>query len=69
MVYDGGVLALSDVEAIVVPARELAGFQFVAPGQAAAMVTPLVARRISGVPGRSGRRNGRLAGKWPSLSG
>jgi 8-oxo-dGTP diphosphatase len=47
MVYDGGVLTLSDVKAIVVLAGELAGFWFVPPGQVAAMVTPLVARRIA----------------------
>jgi 8-oxo-dGTP diphosphatase len=47
MVYDGGVLTLSEVKAIVVPAGELAGFQFVAPGKVAAMVTPLVGRRIA----------------------
>src|SRR5450432_1835362 len=46
-VYDGGVLTFSDIQAIVVPEGEIAGFQFVLPAQVAAMVTPLVARRIA----------------------
>ncbi len=47
VVYDGGVLTPEDAEAIVVPEGELAGFAFVAPGEAARRVTPLVARRIA----------------------
>ncbi len=47
VVYDGGVLATSDIEAISVQEDELAGFAFVRPDQAAARVTPLVARRIA----------------------
>jgi len=47
VVYDGGVLAVSDVAAITVPTGELAGFAFVSPSQVAGRVTPLVARRIS----------------------
>jgi 8-oxo-dGTP diphosphatase len=46
-VYDGGVLTPSDIKAIVVPEGELAGFRFVPSDQVAAMVTPLVARRIA----------------------
>ncbi len=47
VVYDGGVLTTKDIEAIVVRDGELAGFAFVVPGQVAARVTPLVARRIT----------------------
>jgi 8-oxo-dGTP diphosphatase len=47
MVYDGGILTPADIEAIVVPASELAGLRFIAPDQVAGMVTPLVARRIA----------------------
>lgn len=47
VVYDGGVFTAEDVEAITVPAGELAGFALVSPGQVAGRVTPLVARRIS----------------------
>lgn len=46
LVYDGGIFASSDVEAITVPAGELAGFAFVSPDQVAGRATPLVARRI-----------------------
>jgi 8-oxo-dGTP diphosphatase len=46
-VYDGGVLTPGDIQAIVVPDGELAGFRFVPPDQVAAMVTPLVARRVA----------------------
>jgi 8-oxo-dGTP diphosphatase len=47
VVYDGGVLTAKDIEAIVVPDGELAGFAFVLPGQVARRVTSLVARRIT----------------------
>ena len=47
VVYDGGVFTADDVEAITVPAGELAGFAFVSPGQVAGRVRPLIARRIS----------------------
>ena len=47
VVYDGGVLAANDIEAIVVPKGELAGYAFVRPDQVSQRVTPLVARRIS----------------------
>jgi hypothetical protein len=47
VVYDGGVLATKDIEAIVVQDGEPAGFAFVRPDQVAKRVTPLVARRIS----------------------
>jgi ADP-ribose pyrophosphatase YjhB (NUDIX family) len=47
LVYDGGVLTPEEVEAIVVPQGELAGFAFVIPGEVAGRVTPLVARRIA----------------------
>ncbi len=47
VVYDGGVLTTKDIEAIVVRDGELAGFAFMVPGQVAARVTPLVARRIT----------------------
>ena len=47
VVYDGGVLAANDIEAIVVPKEELAGYAFVRPDQVLRRVTALVARRIS----------------------
>ena len=47
VVYDGGVLATEDIDAIVVPEGELAGYAFVYPDQVPRRVTPLVARRIS----------------------
>jgi 8-oxo-dGTP diphosphatase len=47
VVYDGGVLAANDIEAIVVPKEELAGYAFVCPDQVPRRVTALVARRIS----------------------
>lgn len=47
MVYDGGIFASSDADAITVQAGELAGFAFVPPGQVAGRVTPLVERRIT----------------------
>lgn len=47
VVYDGGVLIASDIEAIIVQEGELAGFAFVRPGEVAGRVTPLVARRIT----------------------
>jgi 8-oxo-dGTP diphosphatase len=47
VVYDGGVLAANDIDAIVVPEEELAGYAFVPPDQVPNRVTPLVARRIA----------------------
>ena len=47
VVYDGGVLAANDIEAIVVREGELAGYAFVSPDQVPNRVTLLVARRIS----------------------
>ena len=47
VVYDGGVLTATDIEAIRVQDGELAGFAFVDPDQVADRVTPLVARRIT----------------------
>jgi 8-oxo-dGTP diphosphatase len=47
VVYDGGVFGANDIDAIVVPEGELAGYAFVRPDQVPRRVTPLVARRIS----------------------
>src|SRR6266851_7877988 len=47
VVYDGGVLAANDIEAIVVQEGEIAGYAFVRRDQVPRRVTPLVARRIS----------------------
>jgi 8-oxo-dGTP diphosphatase len=47
VIYDGGVLAGDEIEAITVPEGELAGYEFVHPDQVAGRVTPLVARRIA----------------------
>ena len=47
VVYDGGVLAANDIDAIVVPEGELVGYAFVPPDQVPSKVTPLVARRIA----------------------
>ncbi|HEY5017663.1 MAG TPA: NUDIX hydrolase [Streptosporangiaceae bacterium] len=47
LIYDGGVLAAGETEAIAVPAGELAGFAFVCPDQVAERVTPALARRIA----------------------
>jgi 8-oxo-dGTP diphosphatase len=47
VVYDGGVLAVNDIEAIVVQEGELAGYAFVHSDQVPSKVTPLVARRIA----------------------
>jgi 8-oxo-dGTP diphosphatase len=47
VVYDGGVLTATDIEAIRVQDGELAGFTFVDPDQVAGRVTPLVGRRIA----------------------
>lgn len=47
VVYQGGVLQTADIEAIRLPADELAGFAFVTAGEIPARVTPLVARRIA----------------------
>jgi 8-oxo-dGTP diphosphatase len=47
VVYDGGLLSPTEIAAITVPARELAGFAFVPPSEVAARVTPLVGGRIA----------------------
>ena len=47
MVYDGGVLAPGEVAAITLPDGELAGYEFVKPGEVAERVSPLLARRIA----------------------
>jgi 8-oxo-dGTP pyrophosphatase MutT (NUDIX family) len=47
IVYDGGVLTPPEVTKIVLEDGELAGFNFVPAGEAAALVTPLIARRIA----------------------
>lgn len=46
LIYDGGVLSPADIAAITVPAAELAGFAFFAPGQLDGRVRPVVGRRI-----------------------
>src|SRR6267154_376057 len=43
LVYDGGVLTTEEIEAIIVPGGELAGYDFVHPDQVAGRVAPLVA--------------------------
>jgi len=47
VVYDGGVLAASEVAAITLQDGELAGYEFVEPGKVAERVSPLLARRIA----------------------
>lgn len=47
IVYDGGVLDAEETKEIVLADGELVGFEFVTPGEAAARVTPLLARRIT----------------------
>src|SRR6266567_1676853 len=47
VVYDGGVLPPADIDAIILPEDELAGFAFVPPAEVAERVTPLVGRRIA----------------------
>ena len=47
VVYDGGVLSGSEINAIVLTDGELAGFAFVAGGEVARLVTPLLARRVA----------------------
>jgi 8-oxo-dGTP diphosphatase len=47
VVYDGGVLAPADIDGIMVPDGELAGFAFILPDAVAELVTPLVGRRIA----------------------
>jgi 8-oxo-dGTP diphosphatase len=47
VVYDGGLLAAGEVDAITLPEDELAGFAFVAADEVAARVMPVVARRIA----------------------
>jgi 8-oxo-dGTP diphosphatase len=47
VLYDGGVLGASDIEAITVPPGELAGFAFVRPDEVSERVPPPLARRIA----------------------
>jgi 8-oxo-dGTP diphosphatase len=47
VVYDGGVLTPTDIDAITVRDGELAGFAFIHPDAVAGLVTPLVGRRIA----------------------
>jgi hypothetical protein len=47
VIYDGGVLSGDEIEAIIVPGGELAGYEFVHPDQVARRVAPLVARRVA----------------------
>jgi 8-oxo-dGTP pyrophosphatase MutT (NUDIX family) len=47
VIYDGGVLATEDIEAIRVPEEELADYAFVPVDRLAGTVTPLVLRRIT----------------------
>jgi ADP-ribose pyrophosphatase YjhB (NUDIX family) len=47
VVYDGGVLGPDEVATITLPDDELAGYEFVEPGQVAEWVSPLLARRIA----------------------
>jgi 8-oxo-dGTP diphosphatase len=47
VVYDGGVLSAAEAKGIVLADGELAGFAFIAPGKVAALVTPLLSRRIA----------------------
>jgi len=47
VVYGGGVLALGEVAAITLPDGELAGYEFVEPGEVAERVSPLPTRRIA----------------------
>ena len=47
VIYDGGVLSEKEIENIVLADGELAAFAFADEAEAAARVTPLLARRIS----------------------
>jgi 8-oxo-dGTP diphosphatase len=47
VVYDGGILAAAEVAAITLQEGELAGYEFVEPGEVAERVSPLLARRIA----------------------
>ena len=47
VVYDGGVLAPGEVAVIVTQDGELAGYEFVEPGEVAERASPLLARRIA----------------------
>lgn len=47
MVYDGGILAADEVAAITLRDGELAGHEFVEPGEVPERVSPLLARRIA----------------------
>lgn len=47
VVYNGGILREADIEAITLPAKELAGFRFVPHTEVGERVTPLVGRRIA----------------------
>ncbi len=47
VVYDGGVLTESEIAAISLQDGELAGFEFVPPGEVPVRVSPLLGRRIA----------------------
>jgi 8-oxo-dGTP diphosphatase len=47
VVYDGGVLSTAEVDKIVLDDGELAEFAFITASEVPALVTPLLARRIS----------------------
>jgi 8-oxo-dGTP diphosphatase len=47
VVYDGGILAANEVAAITLQDGELAGHEFVEPGEVSERVSPLLARRIA----------------------
>jgi 8-oxo-dGTP diphosphatase len=47
VVYDGGILAADEAAVITLREGELAGYEFVEPGEVAERVTPLLARRIA----------------------
>jgi hypothetical protein len=47
VVYDGGILSATEAKEIVLADGELEEFAFVAPGEVADLVTPLLARRIA----------------------
>jgi 8-oxo-dGTP diphosphatase len=47
VVYDGGVLSETEIKGIALADGELGGFAFVAGGDIAELVTPLLARRVA----------------------
>ena len=47
VVYDCGVMSEAEIEEIVLADGELSEFAFVAPGEVAGLVTPLLARRVA----------------------